>query len=199
VDTFSQGICAEVLSVLVRAEMAAVQFARATGVHCPPGCGDCCRSHKPEDLVLSALPAAAWAIENGGADAVLERAASGPESACVFYDDGGPGHCAVYPVRPLICRLFGFAGRLNKHGVTQYRPCRAMGFAVRTASSEPPVFSHHTARVAAVYLPLAGRPVPLNVAFGRAAEWLLLRQGYELDPEPEGPPRPQRPPRLRAA
>jgi len=35
-------------------------------------------------------------------------------------------HCTVYETRPLVCRVFGFAGDRDKWGHLRFAPCRHM-------------------------------------------------------------------------
>jgi Fe-S-cluster containining protein len=176
-------LCSSALALLAGAEMAACRFGRESGRACPAGCGDCCLSHRPEDSVLSALPAARWAVENDLLE-VLERAAQErPEGPCTFFDEDADKHCMIYPLRPLVCRLFGFAGRRDKHGIVQYRPCRRMTAPTGAGPAEAPVFSELSAQIDGLYPPLGRERLALNLAFFKAAQWLLLRSQYE----PHGP------------
>ena len=176
----AQELCGEVLAVLGEAEADAVSFGRAALLACPPGCGDCCRDDRPEDSVLAALPAVMQAVEQGRAEALAAAAVERPEGPCFFYDVALQGHCTIYRQRPLVCRLFGFAGWRDKHGTAQFRPCKRMK--ARGAPVEPaaiPVFGDFAARLGGIYPPLGNERQAINVAFHRAAQWMLLKQQYE--------------------
>jgi Fe-S-cluster containining protein len=168
------GLCQDVLGLLCEAEMDAFAFRRNTGVDCPPGCGACCSEDHPEDSVLAVLPAARWALGVGWEERLLEAARERPDGPCVFYDLYGRGHCAVYPLRPLICRLFGFAAVRDKHGHPSYRPCRRME-GIPATSVTPPVYADLARRLEQRYPPLGTRHLPLNLALLEAAQWLSLR------------------------
>jgi Fe-S-cluster containining protein len=175
-------LCRHVLDVLEEAEAEALRFGRAASLACPVRCGDCCRDDRPEDSVLAALPAAYRAVEQGMAGS-LAAAAAEEETAhpCVFYEEILPEHCTIYSLRPLVCRLFGFAGRRDKHGRAQFSPCRRMTPpAVPVDPAAVPVFSDFAARLEGLYPPLGSERRGLNAAFHRAAQWLLLRKQYEM-------------------
>jgi Fe-S-cluster containining protein len=168
------GLCQDVLGLLCEAEMEAFAFQRKAGVACPPGCGACCLDDHPEDSVLAALPAARWALVMGLDEHVQRAALERPEGPCVFYDMHGRGHCAVYPIRPLICRLFGFAAVRDKRGAPSYRPCRRME-GTPACSVTPPVYADLAQRIEQRYPPLGSQHLPINQAFYQAAQWLALR------------------------
>jgi Fe-S-cluster containining protein len=164
-------LCEDVLGLLCEAEMRAVAFRRTAGVACPAGCDACCREDRPEDSVLACLPAARWALGQGW-EARLAGAV--PEEPCLFWEPGPAGGCGIYPLRPLICRLFGYAGVRDKHGRPAWRPCRRM-VGVPAPAPEPPLFADEARRIEARYPPLGDRRLPLNLALREAAAWLALR------------------------
>ncbi len=124
--------------------------------------------------MLAALPAARWALAMGMEERLLEAAGERKEGPCVFFDLHGRGHCAVYPLRPLICRLFGFAAVRDKHGQPSYRPCRRM-MGCWAPGAPPPVYADLAQRLEQRYPPLGSQHLPLNLAFLQAAQWLSLR------------------------
>lgn len=102
-------------------------FSRRAGLACPEGCGTCCQTFVPEISAPEADLIAGHILSTSGpltADSWLEGELPG---ACPFYRVvGDPYHCGIYPARPLICRLFGFAGNRGKDGSARFRPCRHM-------------------------------------------------------------------------
>jgi Fe-S-cluster containining protein len=102
-------------------------FSRRAGLACPEGCGTCCQTFVPELSAPEADLIAGHILSTSGpltADSWLEGELSG---ACPFYRVvGDPYHCGIYPARPLICRLFGYAGSRGKDGSARFRPCRHM-------------------------------------------------------------------------
>jgi hypothetical protein len=76
-------------------------------LHCAPGCCDCCRQHIsvfPVEAVNIAL--ALDALPGDAADGLRRRAARAPaDGPCPLLD--ADARCALYPVRPIICRTQG--------------------------------------------------------------------------------------------
>jgi len=117
-----------IYSVLAR-ETARIQ--KLTGLRCLPGCGECCNNPNVEVAVLELLPLAAELWRTGQARPVLERL-SGEDfpPICIFYErhpeSRRNGCCAVYTLRPLICRLFGFATVMDKNNQPELVTCAAI-------------------------------------------------------------------------
>jgi Fe-S-cluster containining protein len=106
-------------------------FRRAAGLACPPGCGECCLSPEVEATVLEMLPLALRLRRQGRLEATLAGLGPGePPRPCVFYSSGPlgafGGHCTVYPWRPLLCRLFGFAAVAGSGGRPELAVCGRM-------------------------------------------------------------------------
>lgn len=95
------------------------QFQKQTGLQCRSYCGHCCECPEITTSTLELLPLAVYLLKNKEAETWLARCEQvhrkGP---CVFYRpaplNSGLGNCLIYPFRPLICRLFGFAVVSNK-------------------------------------------------------------------------------------
>ncbi len=113
----------ELSAVYEAIEAAQAPWIAATPFRCPPGCGTCCRSFEPEILDVEALYLAAYLIgERGNRLESLDFSGNGP--GCVLADPEGEYHCTVYPGRPLVCRLFAFAGDRDKSGALRFSPCK---------------------------------------------------------------------------
>jgi len=103
-------------------------FQAATGLHCPPGCGQCCENPEVETTPLEMVPMALELMRRGEAAQWLERVdtATAP-GRCVFYraDEQVPGNgrCQMYLWRPALCRLFGFAAVTDKTGLPKLAAC----------------------------------------------------------------------------
>ncbi len=100
----------------------------ATKLQCPPGCGQCCENPDIETTPLEMLPVAVELFRRGEAQQCLEKLATlNATGICIFYTPEGniPGNgsCAMYPWRPPICRLFGFAAVTNKYGKPELAAC----------------------------------------------------------------------------
>jgi len=169
------------------ADRASAALSRATGLACPPGCGECCARHDPHVTVADVEPLAEAAVADGSAEGALDRALAAPAGPCVYYEAGRlPGGCTVYALRPVLCRLFGFAAVRDKHGRPALAVCE-----VHTAAT-PDVAARAAAHVAAggevaqlaeyqaradglAPDPSRTEQLPINVALARALERALLR------------------------
>ena len=172
-------LCNQIENLLLEAEKKTNRFKKKTGLYCPEGCGDCCRDEHPADAVLALLPAARWVIDHNSVDLYLDHAQSNPEGQCVFFDPNNNRHCRVYSLRPMICRLFGYAGRINKYGGLNFRSCRRLAEYVPELIPMPPLYSDYQFRLTGLYPPLGRIIVPINAAFAQAMEWILIKNEYK--------------------
>lgn len=180
----------KIMSILFHMEMKALRYGHGIGLKCLPVCGDCCRDDHPEDSVLSALPSAQWAIDNDKIDLLAKAALEDPDGQCAFYDHTLEKCCTIYPLRPLICRLFGFAGTRDKYGAVQFRPCRRMPPPKRNIKLIPPIYSDCARQLEYIFPQLGSIRLPLNAAFYQAVQWLLLYRQFDPEnPQPYGPSR----------
>ncbi|MFH1124171.1 MAG: YkgJ family cysteine cluster protein [Pseudomonadota bacterium] len=109
------------------------RFQVATGLFCPPGCGACCESPNVEVTVLEVLPLAEEILlrreEERALNAIEEKEDQG-DLRCIHHRPDGPdsekGKCSCYPLRPLVCRLFGFASRRTKFGEIELSTCKIL-------------------------------------------------------------------------
>lgn len=213
----------EVLRVYSELDGSIVDLKQRFPVACPFGCGVCCRSPNVEASVLEMLPVAETLLDNQEVDfwltALEERQGA---AMCVFYTPDklsfGQGRCAVYPLRPSMCRLFGYSAVRNKQGKQVFAPCRVMRQAtprgIRKAEDavaqgeEILCMAEASARVAGVEPSLGHRRLPINEAFRLAVERVGLAHAMilrdedtilsPLQPEDQTP-RPRRPRRSRRA
>ena len=103
------------------------EFSGRAGLSCPSGCGTCCETFVPDLTPAEADLIAARLLQDHQILTIDSWTTGELEGACPFYRvQGDPYHCRIYPVRPLICRLFGFAGSRNKQGEAVFRRCRHM-------------------------------------------------------------------------
>ena len=122
-------------------------FQAATGLHCPPGCGQCCQHPEVEATPLEMLPLALELSRQGEAMAWHARlTAIAGLSPCVLYQPDqhipGNGRCQMYEWRPTVCRLFGFAAVKDKFGQSHLAVC------ARHKQSCPEAVAHATAAIA---------------------------------------------------
>jgi Fe-S-cluster containining protein len=171
-----ESLVARVAGIYARVEADQRAFlagAAASGaaLRCPDGCGSCCEPFVPDLLPQEADFMAAW---------LLESAPDLAREAAAWADDGAPAappcpflrrtlagaRCAIYPARPLVCRLFGAAGVRDREGRASFRPCAKMPLAgyppvggerpaIRgeelggTFGSTPPMMADYAAELAA--------------------------------------------------
>lgn len=179
------------------AELEMDDWKRKSGIACPDGCGICCERFHPDILPVEAELVAAYLLLKR--PDLLPRAETLVTAHCPFYTASGPGHCTVYPVRPLICRLFGFAGERDKAGVPRFRLCRHMtGHGARTFTGEelrsrfgrvPPLMQEYGMRLQSL-VPGAGERLLVHDAVPRHLAALRFLLSFS-DPDDNPPVRPE--------
>lgn len=107
------------------------KFRKQSKVTCIKGCGKCCEHVYLETSVLELLPLAYVLWNRPKRDLWLRKLKKLPsEGRCVFYEKSaagpGQGRCRIYHLRPLMCRLFGFAAKTNKFGGKQWVLCNPL-------------------------------------------------------------------------
>ena len=194
----------KVLEVYRDLDAAVAEFAARTGLACPSGCGRCCISEKVEATVLECIPLAFELFRTGQAEFILKRLEENSgERQCVLYRPdftaAGLWGCSQYGHRPVVCRLFGFAGYRGRDGLPRLAMCRVMkdrsgeiGAPCLTAEdlSAMPLFSDAGLAVTALHPSLGTVRLPINKALYEA----LQKVGMFLDlavpetPAPENAP-----------
>jgi Fe-S-cluster containining protein len=198
-------IAAAVMRLYDEMDHEACRLRVATGLDCPPGCGACCHSTCLRITPLEMLPAAQVLFTRGEAEHWLARVAAAASPRCVFFVPDAVvadnGRCLIYPWRPVLCRLFGWAAVLDKRGKPVLAVCRRIkelapetSAAARRAVSAglgAPVLPAFACRVYGVYPRLGELRLPVNEALAAALEWVGLRQslgsgttGPSPDPHP---------------
>jgi Fe-S-cluster containining protein len=174
------------LQLYAEADAATASLATATGLACPPGCGECCARHDPHVTIADVVPLARAAVAAGTAEALLDRALAAPAGPCVYFVPGRlPGGCTVYELRPVLCRLFGFAAVRDKHGRAALAACEvhkaatpevaARAIAHVAAGGAVAILAEYQARADGLDDPALAEQLPINVALARALERELLR------------------------
>ncbi|AEC02242.1 YkgJ family cysteine cluster protein [Parasphaerochaeta coccoides] len=159
------GICARFEGTFVGWQIAELQeiyqalepesrdFTSKFSISCPSGCGTCCERFVPDITYSEARLVAAWLILNSRSRLVqaVEEWKSG-DRGCPLYNPDTPYHCTVYPVRPLVCRLFAACATKGKAGM-EFRRCRFNADATAPQEIEAPA------------LEAAGAPVMQDYAY----------------------------------
>ncbi len=102
------------------AEFGAAQ--KASGLNCPPDCGQCCTVPTVEASEMEMLPMALELWKQGRAETTLNEMANRDLSTCVMF----AGRCTMYAQRPSVCRMFGVASRLRKDSERELSLCREL-------------------------------------------------------------------------
>jgi len=108
---------------------------------------------------------------------------------CFFYLPGRPLHCGVHSVRPLICRMFGYAGGRDKFGRPRFAPCPRMLNAACARSVDPaevPVFQYLRYELMSITPPELSRLCPLSEALAEAVARESLRLSLQAEESGEG-------------
>jgi Fe-S-cluster containining protein len=161
-----------------------------TGWRCPPGCGHCC--HSPvkniEASIFEVMPLALDLWERGEGEAVLERLEGlDDESVCGFFrpvaDVTAPGHCSVYALRPLVCRLFGLYSSPGKRGEPINRFCFRMdrGGSCGKPDIVFPSITDFSRHASSLHPFLGAARHPLNRAVTSALTIIGMRRFYGKD------------------
>ena len=109
-------------------------FRKELDLSCLNKCGLCCKNIQIEATVLECLPVADFLLKSNQVDKFFnESSESLSQKYCLFYQEEIPsqalGNCTQYELRPFICRLFGFAGQLNKFGQARFSLCKYLKYA----------------------------------------------------------------------
>ena len=147
-------------------------FRSATGLACPRGCGWCCETGDPEMTVFEALPLARHILANPDLLAKYEAYRhSGAAKPCFFYDANADYHCTVYPIRSMICRMFGYAGGRDKLGRPRFAPCAKMRTGSAWQAPEAvPIFQDARYKLLSITPPELARVMPFAEALAEAVD-----------------------------
>jgi len=184
---FWDELAAQVTALYARLDHEVAAFAAASGLSCPQGCGICCLPDKVEATVVEMVPLALEVLRTGEAEhAVEELLSAGANRRCILYRQEwtlqGRWGCSRYPHRPVVCRLFGFAGNLDRHGIPRLAHCRGMkaagigGGGLVLDHPQFPMVRFAAAGMAAraIYPDLGREALPINEALLRALERVEL-------------------------
>ncbi len=165
------------------------QFAAATGVQCPSGCGACCTNPNMQTTVAEMMPLATHLWESGQAETFLKRLDDlNNVDICAMYQpdkgDHNKGRCQAYQFRPGICRLFGYCARVDKHGNKQLVTCKVIKDAFPVDKIEERINKGLTVPMIGDYVmqvygvdPLLGKTsMPINQALHKALERVGLKR-----------------------
>lgn len=117
----------QVTEIFAKIDYQISEFQQVSGLGCPNGCGQCCENPQVETTVAEVIPLAQELFKSNQAEFYLAQAEAAG-GVCIFYQPdrliAGNGRCGVYPWRPSLCRLFGFATVRNKYGELELAACK---------------------------------------------------------------------------
>lgn len=167
-------------------------FQKASGLDCPWGCGACCFKADIEATALEFLPFAVHLYKKQEAETWYDRLKENTSPICVILNPTAEarGLCSQYPYRGLICRLFGYSARLNKHGKRELVTCQIIKGQPEFAAVQKrvvedlvqlPVMSQYYMHLHGIDPELSRTFYPINLALRRAIEEVLHYYAYRSD------------------
>lgn len=184
---------ARVESLFEKLDQEIAAFQGETTLHCAWGCGKCCFKADIEATILEFLPFANHLFSQGHAGEWLARLKSTESTICLILNptSQAAGLCSEYKYRGLICRLFGYSARTNKHGAKELVTCQVIKTEQKEAfeSAEVkiaaglavPVMSQYYFQLMAIDGELAREFYPINIAIRKAIETVLHHYAYRED------------------
>lgn len=168
------------------------EYQKASGLHCPQGCGKCCTNPDIEASALEMLPLALRILDENKLEYWLEKLENPSQDFCLMFEshspDGKLGQCGVYNERPPVCRMFGVAGHYDKHRQISLSVCKLLRekYPDLTKTSESEVSEEKTPMLVTWSYRLAGlNPaliqdrMPINLALQQALEKVALYALYQ--------------------
>jgi Fe-S-cluster containining protein len=172
-----------------RVDREIANFKRQTCLDCDQHCIECCSYADVQATPLEFLPFAYHALKLGLIDQWFDELNRHDSPMCFFRrSEKNAWGCRIYPVRGLICRLFGFSAVTNKHGRPEYAACRIMKRnwpdKVRlikesiSSGRKIPVISSYYRRLASIDPCLGQEFMPINAAMKKAIETIYFSVAY---------------------
>ena len=164
-------------------------FKRHTCIDCENHCSECCRYHDVNASPLEFLPFAWHAYKLGMLDHWFDELEKHEQPQCIFSrtEENNWG-CRIYPVRGLICRLFGFSATTDKNGRPVFAVCRKLKLNQPETAGKAglyvmqggkiPVMSNYYRRLAAIDPALGNQFMPINLAIKKALEMVYFNLHY---------------------
>ena len=164
-------------------------FREKAWLACIPGCGKCCFKPDINATILEFLPAAQNMYQSGVyEDILIDMMEKKRNSICVFYNpDDKEGHCSCYMYRGLICRLFGFAGRINEYGEKSLVTCKEIRKQISQSHfakqlSYAPEITKYYMKLFSIDPNLSMQQLSVNECIKKAIEIVALDYRYRRKP-----------------
>lgn len=186
-------LAAKVEAVFDKLDGEIAAFQSATTLHCAWGCGKCCFKADIEATTLEFLPFALHLYRQSLATEWLERLQTTQSTICLILNptSRSQGLCSEYKHRGLICRLFGYSARTNKHGEKELVTCQVIKTEQTDAFRKTetmiagglpvPVMSQYYFQLMAIDQDLTKEFYPINVAIRKAIETVLHYYAYRVE------------------
>ncbi|HPF96971.1 MAG TPA: YkgJ family cysteine cluster protein [Mangrovimonas sp.] len=167
-------------------------FKRATDLRCVNSCGRCCTKTDIAASTIEFLPLAYHLYKQGTALEWYHKLEENTNPVCqlfspVYLETLG-GMCTQYQYRGLICRLFGFSAKLDKHGVPQIVTCRTIKETFPEAyqssvnhiaeGKTTPIMRNYYFQLQAIDSNLCTKLLPINEAIKEALKVVLSYYAY---------------------
>ncbi|MFZ5949101.1 MAG: YkgJ family cysteine cluster protein [Candidatus Rifleibacteriota bacterium] len=178
-----------------------MRFKHMAGIDCLLHCSECCNYPDIQASPLEFLPFAYHAWKLGQLEFWADLSEKNEGSLCILRNvSENAWGCQIYPVRGLICRLFGFSAALDKQGRPVFAACRILknhdGEKIREirdlvqSGEKMPVISHYYRRLAGIDLRLGQETMPINQAIRKAMEivYFMDYRGRSSGFNPLSPP-----------
>lgn len=145
--------------------------------------------YRIEATVLEFLPLAWYMYQCGEAVMWHQKLSEDVSPVCVILNplQQGKGLCSTYRYRGLICRLFGYAARLNKYGRAELITCSIIHDlpayqpteeAIQGGTIQVPVMRDYYMQLQGIDPVLAAERIPINQAIKRALETVMHYMSY---------------------
>jgi Fe-S-cluster containining protein len=183
-------IAAQVEALFEKLDAEIAAFQSATTLHCGWGCGKCCFKADIEATALEFLPFAMHLYRERLAEDWYDRLLVTDSTICLILNptQQAAGLCSEYKHRGLICRLFGYSARTNKHGKKELVTCTIIKTEQADAFSKAsegidgglpvPVMSQYYFQLMAIDGDLSREFYPINMALRRALETVMHYYAY---------------------
>ena len=100
-------------------------FTSSLSISCPPSCGTCCEHFIPDITSSEASLIAAYLLFIKKSEDLISRVDPSYEGeSCPLYNKDEAYHCQIYPVRSMVCRLFGASPSKTKYNTPIFRKCK---------------------------------------------------------------------------
>lgn len=189
----------EVVKLFILVDNAVAEFRKESKLRCLRTCSRCCNP-RIHATVLEFLPLAYWFHKKGVAREWLIKLREEPvqeERNCILLKylrfRGDFGRCSVYKMRPLVCRLFGFAAVLDKNLLPKLVTCQVIKTAFREnyikalsgmgTSMHVPVMKDYYMMLYAIDPTAARIHYPIRTALRMAIEMVLGHFTYQRSEE----------------